>query len=576
MRSAILVVLLGSSLVTSAQVVGSGVFSGSKSGSSNPVIPTGYCAAPGMKCDGVTDDTAAFQSLLNTTAAAGGGVIQGTAGKTSLLLGQITIPSAATTPWAMSPLRIIGSNASFGGSDQPTVGAPGTPFTLDLRFAGSRILSLGQGVLEIDHVNLINGGSSCGVFLQTTLTNVKLHDNSIFGNTATGGLSACDDVWIAGGTNGTNLGLNGSINDYFQGYGSVIRDNHADYIRSFVIGRVAFNSIPVVNNVIFNHSGSNVTTAVSAATNANPVVLTSTAHSFPTGTGVTLTFSGFTGAWTSLNGAQAITVIDANTFSVAINSTAFGALTGSPVYLSGSAISIDGTAAAGSNFADSGNEISGNLIEQTNYPFAYRLGSSNGNHITGTSCWDAGSASIACAWQQSAAASNFIQINRSGSSGVLSTGPSPFNGSLIFVGAQSQSTLPIVLSGTSNGIAWYGQQPNLPTGGQISAQLQKDSGNFDGGSFFFKNQGGVGSTSNRFGLFMQGVAGLVFLDGLGTWNVSQLITTKVTVATLPTASSLTAGTMVEVTDSNGTPGTCTGGGSSFMIAITNGSSWSCH
>jgi hypothetical protein len=54
--------------------------------------------------------------------------------------------------------------------------------------------------------------------------------------------------------------------------------------------------------------------------------------------------------------------------------------------------------------------------------------------------------------------------------------------------------------------------------------------------------------------------------------------TKVyTVSTLPAASSLPAGTQLTVSDANSfTPGTCTGSGSDYMIAITNGSSWSCH
>lgn len=48
-----------------------------------------------------------------------------------------------------------------------------------------------------------------------------------------------------------------------------------------------------------------------------------------------------------------------------------------------------------------------------------------------------------------------------------------------------------------------------------------------------------------------------------------------TVATLPSASAI--GGSVVVTDaSTFTPGTCTGGGSDTMIAVSNGTSWSCH
>jgi hypothetical protein len=50
-----------------------------------------------------------------------------------------------------------------------------------------------------------------------------------------------------------------------------------------------------------------------------------------------------------------------------------------------------------------------------------------------------------------------------------------------------------------------------------------------------------------------------------------------TVSTLPSASSLPAGTQLTVSDATSyTAGTCTGSGSDYMIAITNGSSWSCH
>lgn len=49
------------------------------------------------------------------------------------------------------------------------------------------------------------------------------------------------------------------------------------------------------------------------------------------------------------------------------------------------------------------------------------------------------------------------------------------------------------------------------------------------------------------------------------------------VSGLPSASSLPAGTQVIVSDATTfTPGTCTGSGSDYMIAVTNGTTWSCH
>jgi len=50
-----------------------------------------------------------------------------------------------------------------------------------------------------------------------------------------------------------------------------------------------------------------------------------------------------------------------------------------------------------------------------------------------------------------------------------------------------------------------------------------------------------------------------------------------TISGLPSASTAGAGAMVVVTDATTfTPGTCTGGGSDYMIAVSNGSTWSCH
>jgi hypothetical protein len=73
---------------------------------------------------------------------------------------------------------------------------------------------------------------------------------------------------------------------------------------------------------------SNVT--ITAASNTNPVSLTSNAHGLSTGDGITI--SGGTGNWTAINGSWTITVTGANTFTIPVDSTAFGALTGTPVY----------------------------------------------------------------------------------------------------------------------------------------------------------------------------------------------------------------------------------------------------
>lgn len=66
------------------------------------------------------------------------------------------------------------------------------------------------------------------------------------------------------------------------------------------------------------------TITVSAVSTANPAVFTATAHGLSSGQYVIIT--GATGSWAALNSTGAgrvITVVDANSFSVAVNSTGF-------------------------------------------------------------------------------------------------------------------------------------------------------------------------------------------------------------------------------------------------------------
>lgn len=81
--------------------------------------------------------------------------------------------------------------------------------------------------------------------------------------------------------------------------------------------------------------------SISAATNANPVVFTSTGHGFslPSNSGgsekPSMTIRGGTGNWTAVNGSFVATIIDANTFSIPVNSTSLGALAGTVTLVSG-------------------------------------------------------------------------------------------------------------------------------------------------------------------------------------------------------------------------------------------------
>lgn len=72
--------------------------------------------------------------------------------------------------------------------------------------------------------------------------------------------------------------------------------------------------------------------SISAATNANPVVFTSTGHGLDANSRPKVTISGGTGNWTAANGTFTATVTSANAFSIPVDSTAFGALTGTVVF----------------------------------------------------------------------------------------------------------------------------------------------------------------------------------------------------------------------------------------------------
>lgn len=87
----------------------------------------------GLACDGVTDDTAAFRTLLTTVYNAGGGTIMFPA--VSLILGQVTVPGNAGSPPKQVPIRLTGSAVDkFGSTSRGS-----TLYTnggLDLRYAG--------------------------------------------------------------------------------------------------------------------------------------------------------------------------------------------------------------------------------------------------------------------------------------------------------------------------------------------------------------------------------------------------------------------------------------------------------
>ncbi len=73
--------------------------------------------------------------------------------------------------------------------------------------------------------------------------------------------------------------------------------------------------------------------AISAVSKAAAAVITSVGHGLDTNSRPSVTISGATGTgWSAINGTFTATVIDADTFSIAVNSSGFGTLGGTVVF----------------------------------------------------------------------------------------------------------------------------------------------------------------------------------------------------------------------------------------------------
>lgn len=74
------------------------------------------------------------------------------------------------------------------------------------------------------------------------------------------------------------------------------------------------------------------TITTSAFSNANPGVVTATAHGFHAASSPQVTISGGTGNWAAVNGTWRITYVDGNSFSIPVDTTSFGAVSGTLVF----------------------------------------------------------------------------------------------------------------------------------------------------------------------------------------------------------------------------------------------------
>jgi len=187
--------------------------------------------------------------------AAGGGTVYFPAG-VYLIAGALTIPNGGQVPVpAQNPLRFTGAlqdgSSSSGLAKAPTGGA-----ILNLTETTNTVAKIdtrGAGFLEIDHLTLEDTGGDAVPFVQTTNTVVQIHNNSFVGSKST--TLANQDAIVLGSTTTT---IDGSATAAFQGYGTVIRDNWFNHIRRAVYGLTFANGVQVVDNTVWQASGSNL------------------------------------------------------------------------------------------------------------------------------------------------------------------------------------------------------------------------------------------------------------------------------------------------------------------------------
>lgn len=208
--------------------------------------------AAGAVCNNSTDDTTAFNAALATLKNQGGGTLVVPAGKQCLIAAQVTLPNDGGSPPAQKPIRITSSATAA--ADARGVAPTNMSGTLNLTFnaANAKILTFGNGQLEIDHITLTDTAADCAAFIMTTSTVVNIHD-VLFAGTTSG--AACNDAVIFGGT-GTVL--NGGVTSPFQGYGSRLINSWFNKIRRAALLQTYANGIVIKDNTIEASCGSNL------------------------------------------------------------------------------------------------------------------------------------------------------------------------------------------------------------------------------------------------------------------------------------------------------------------------------
>ena len=212
--------------------------------------------------DGTTDNTAAVQAAINAAIAAGGGCVFVPTG-VFRCDSQLSIPTVAGGYWGSksAPVRITGAVGANNNNESPSdtnlVSSQGS--TLDLRYSGSgaKLVALGTGVLQLDHLTLTDLGTSSTPFVLCTLAQPRFRDVVFAGNPSKSGTSCDQDAILLGGTGDTRLP--DDITSGFSGYGGYVDNCAFVRIRRAVYFRAHCNGVMVTRNWVDTTCGSNDT-----------------------------------------------------------------------------------------------------------------------------------------------------------------------------------------------------------------------------------------------------------------------------------------------------------------------------
>jgi len=219
-----------------------------------------------------TDDTAVFVAQLGSVMASSSttNTIVFPAGKACLFnSAQITLPnngdSFSDPPGIISsqnPLRLTCSTANSSAqlmSTGATIDQLRNGCVLLMTFnagaGNAKLISLGMGPLEIDHLAFItNNPSDVSNFFLSTNTDSYLHDDMFIGAIkAVNGTPSVNDAIAFGGNATATPGM--TTTSPYQGYSSRVERNWFNQVRRAFFCGTFCNGVQVINNTVWSQSG---------------------------------------------------------------------------------------------------------------------------------------------------------------------------------------------------------------------------------------------------------------------------------------------------------------------------------